>query len=93
MNVAHSLSSKKRYRQNEKWRIINRARRSALKTQTRKFTDELSTKNLSAAEAELRTLTKAIDQTSAKRTLHRNQAGRRKSRLQKRLNALKAASA
>ena len=73
--------------------MINRARCSALKTQTRKFTDALSTKNLTAAEAEFRTLTKVIDQTSAKRTLHRNQAGRRKSRLQKRLNALKAASA
>ncbi len=93
MTVAHSLSAKKRHRQNVKQRVINRARRHALKTQTRKLTDALSVKDLAAAEAEFQKLTKAIDQTRAKGTLHGNQAGRRKSRLQKRLNALRTVSA
>ncbi len=90
--MAHSLSSKKRIRQNQRRRKINRARKSALKTQTRKFADAVTAKDVSTAEAEFKKLTKDIDRTRAKGVIHPNQAARRKSRPHKRLNALNAAS-
>lgn len=89
--MAHSLSSKKRIRQNATRQQINKARKSVLKTTTRKFTDALASKDAAAAEAEFKKLTKTIDQTCAKGVIHKNQAARRKSRLHKRLSALKTA--
>ena len=88
--MANSLSAKKRIRQNEKKRAINQARKSSLRTQTRKFTDAVFAKDLTKAEGEFTKLTKALDQLASKRTIHKKQASRKKSRLQKRLNALKA---
>ena len=90
--MAHSLSSKKRVRQNDKRQAINTARKSRLKTQTRKFTDAVAAKDLAAAEKELVTLSKTLDHVAARGTIHCNTASRRKSRMQQRLNALKASS-
>jgi small subunit ribosomal protein S20 len=90
--MAHSLSSKKRMRQNEKHRQINRARRSAVKTAVRKFTEAAQSGSKDSAEQAFRQAARRLDQTAAKGTVHRNAAARRKSRLAKRLNALKARS-
>ncbi len=88
--MAHSLSAKKRIRQNEKRRMVNRGRRSALKSCLRKSTEVLTAgKDVPAAEKATRDASRAIDQAAAKGTLHRNAAARRKSRLAKKLNALK----
>ena len=87
--MANSLSAKKRIRQGEKRNIRNRLRKSQLKTQTRKFTDALTAANPEQAEAELKQTIKKLDQIAAKGTIHKNAAARRKSRLQKRLIALK----
>jgi small subunit ribosomal protein S20 len=88
--MAHSLSAKKRIRQNEKRRAINQNRRTAVKTAIRRFKDAVQSGEPDAAEQAYRKATKALDQTAAKGTLHRNAAARRKSRLAKRLNTLKA---
>jgi len=88
--VAHSLSSKKRIRQNLKRKLRNRRRMKDLKVQLRKVTDAIGERNVDAAQAELRAAIKKIDQVAAKGTLHRNTAARRKSRLQRRVNALVA---
>lgn len=90
--MAHTLSAKKRIRQNEKLRLINRARKSQLKTVIRKFTDALAGKDVAATEQAFEAAVKCIDQVAAKGTLHRNAAARRKSRLARRLNAFKAAN-
>lgn len=90
--MANSLSAKKRIRQNAKQRTRNRLRKSQLKTQTKRFTDALTANNPEQAEAELRQTVKKLDQIAANRTIHKNAAARRKSRLQKRLNALQAKS-
>lgn len=87
--MAHSLTARKRVRQDVKRCEINTARRSALKTQTRKFVDAVRHKDTATAEKEIPQLVKAIDQIEAKGTIHKNTANRRKSRMQKRLNALK----
>jgi len=88
--VAHSLSAKKRQRQNEKRRAINRQRRSQLRTAMRSFKDAVAEGDLEKAETAYRSYSKRVDQVAAKGTVHRNAAARRKARAQKRLNLLKA---
>lgn len=88
--MAHSLSSKKRIRQNIKHKIRNRDRKQALKVQVRKVTDALKARNADDAGKELKTAVKLIDRIAAKGTIHKNAAARKKSRLQKKLNALAA---
>jgi small subunit ribosomal protein S20 len=91
--VAHSLSAKKRHRQNEAARARNQARKSVLKTRIRKFEDSVRSDDLSAAEEQLRLATKQIDQTAANRVLHKNAAARKKSRLARMLNAARTKKA
>jgi small subunit ribosomal protein S20 len=85
--VANLASAKKRNRQNERNRVRNRARRSVVKTETRKFTDAIQGGELQAAQEALVSVTRKIDQVAAKGTMHRNTAARKKSRLARRLNA------
>lgn len=88
--MAHSLSAKKRIRQNEKHRAINKARKGQVKAQVRAFTEALATGDKTKATETLRAAIKKVDQVAAKGTLHKNAASRKKSRLQKQLNALAA---
>ena len=85
--MANTASAKKRNKQNERNRTQNRARKSALKTSTRKFLDAVRAGELQQAQEVFVKVQKQLDQVSAKGTLHRNTAARRKSRLAKRLNA------
>ena len=91
--MAHSLSAHKRIRQNVARRARNRARKSAVKTQIRKFTDALHERDVEKARTEFRAVTRKLDQTAAKGTLHKNMAARKKARLAKRLNALVGSAA
>ena len=86
--MAHSLSAKKRIRQNSKRRAVNRARKSSIKTQIRRFTDAVLTSEAEKGEAEFRKAVRLLDRVAAKGTLHKNTVARRKSSLQKKLNAL-----
>ncbi len=88
--MAHSLSSKKRMRQNVKRRAINRAGRSMLKTSIRSAADAFGAGNTDAAVQVVRETTKALDREASKGLIHKNTAARRKSRLARKLNALKA---
>jgi len=88
--VAHSLSAKKRVRQNEKRNEINRARKSQVKTQIKHFEDVLETSDVEAASEQYRLVTKKLDKTAAKSTMHKKTVARKKSRLAKKLNDLKA---
>ncbi len=90
--MASSLSSKKRIRQNKTRRLINTARKSALKTLTRKFTEAVTANDTALAETGFKKLTKALDQDCTIGVMHRKQTSRRKSRMQKRLNALKTST-
>ena len=87
--MAHSLSAKKRIRQNDKRRAVNRARRTTLKTQQRKCTDLIAHGNVADGESQCKELFQTLDREANRRTLHRNAAARRKSRLARKLNALK----
>ena len=89
--MANLPSAKKRNKQNERNRIRNRARKSVVKTETRKFLDAIHAGDVPTAQAAFVRVTKKIDQVAAKGTLHKNTAARKKSRLAKRLNAATAA--
>lgn len=88
--MAHSLSAKKRVRQNAKRRVINRARKSQVKTQVKRLETALSTGNVEAADTEFRATVKKLDKVAATSTMHKKTAARKKSRLARKLNALKA---
>jgi len=89
--VAHSLSAKKRVRQNLKHRARNRARKADIRSQVKTFTTALSGGDLKKAEAELKNVVAVLDRVAVKGTIHRNAASRKRSRLTKRLNAARAA--
>ncbi len=91
--MAHSLSSKKRIRQNVKQRARNRTRTSTLKTKVRKVADAFLHGSLPETEAAVKTAVQLLDRGANRGTLHRNAAARRKSRLAKRLNAAKKQAA
>ena len=88
--MAHSLSAKKRIRQNEKRRARNRNRKLLLKDQTKAVTVALAAGDAKKAATELNKLTQRLDRIAAKHTIHKNTAARKRSRLTRRLNALKA---
>ncbi|MCF6154655.1 MAG: 30S ribosomal protein S20 [Candidatus Brocadia sp.] len=85
-------SAKKRLRQNIKRNLRNRSYRSALKTQIKNFLGVMKAGNVQAAEEELRLAIKKLDKAAAKGILHKNTVSRKKSRLTKRLNKIKASA-
>ena len=88
--MARSLSSQKRHRQSLKRAELNKSRRTQIKTHIRKVKDALLSQDAEAAETAFRDATKVLDRNAGRGTLHPNTAARRKSRLAKQINALKA---
>ncbi len=88
--MAHSLSAKKRVRQNAKRKVINRVRKSQVKTQIKHFETLLESGNVETASQQFGLLVKKLDKTASTSTMHKKTVARKKSRLAKRLNALKA---
>jgi len=88
--VAHSLQAKKRAKQNTKSRTTNRARKSQVKTQIKHLEAVLDKGDVEAASEQLRLVTKKLDKTASTSTMHKNTAARKKSRLARKVNSLKA---
>jgi small subunit ribosomal protein S20 len=84
------LSPEKRERQNEKRNARNRARKEDLKIKTKAFQTAVASGDVTAAEKALTGVVKKLDRVKFKSTVHKNTAARRRSRLTKRLNALKS---
>ena len=91
--MAHSLSAKKRVRQNIKHRARNRARKQAIRSEVKTFITTLGAGDMKKAEEALSKAVAVMDRVAVKGTIHKNAASRRRSRLTKRLNAAKAAAA
>lgn len=91
--MAHSLSAKKRAKQNAKSRTINRGRKSQIKTQIKHFETALNSGDVEAASEQYRLIVQKLDKTAATSTMHKRTVARKKSQLAKRLNALKAKKA
>ena len=88
--MAHSLSAKKRVRQNAKRRAINRSRKSQVKTQIKHFEEVLSSGDVKAASEQYMQVVRKLDKTASEGTMHKRTAARKKSRLAKQLGSLKA---
>jgi len=88
--VAQSLSAKKRVKQNAKRKVINRARKSQVKTQIKHFEAASSSGDIEAASEQYRLVVKKLDKSAATSTMHKRTAARKKSRLAKQLNSLTA---
>lgn len=86
--MAHSLSAKKRVRQNTKRRAINRARKSHAKKQVKHLESTFVAGNVAAAGEEFHRVARTLDKVAATTTMHKKTAARKKSRLAKRLNKL-----
>jgi small subunit ribosomal protein S20 len=80
--MANIRSQIKRNRQNEKRRVRNKAVRSELRTRVK-----AAEAGGESAEESLQVAMKTIDKAAAKGVIHKNEAARRKSRLQKKANA------
>jgi len=82
--MAHSLSARKRIRQN-----INRWRKRRIHDALREYDELILHGSVDAAEQALQGLYKLLDQVAATSAIHKNQASRTKSRLAARLNRKK----
>ena len=83
--MAHSNSAKKRIRQNMKRRALNRWRLRSMRVAIKYFEDSMS--GSGDAVAAFRKASAIVDRTAQKGVIHRNQAARRKSRMNARLKA------
>ena len=89
--MAHHASAQKRMRQSEKRRARNRKNLSQLKTQVKKLRAAIAGGDAEAAKKLLPETVGEIDKAAKKGVVHDNAAGRYKSRLSRRVNALGAA--
>ena len=85
-------SAQKRHRQSLKRRMINRSRKSTIKTFSKKAVVAATTGAAEALELQ-RKAESLLDKAAKGSTLHKNTAARKKSRLAKAINKLKAAQA
>jgi small subunit ribosomal protein S20 len=91
--MAHSVSARKRIRQNETRRVHNKAQKSAYRSEIRKVLEAVAAGKLDVANKELPTAMKKIDKAAKSRAIHPNAAGRYKSRLARAIARAKAKSA
>jgi small subunit ribosomal protein S20 len=84
-------SAEKRHRQSEERRLHNKAVKSSVRTSAKKFVVLARQKAVGEAEAALRDMIKKIDTAARKGIIKKNSAARKKSRMQRLFNTLKAA--
>lgn len=87
--MAHSLSARKRIRQNAKRRALNRWRLRAMRQAIKEFRAKLTHGTIDEATAAFRACSRIVDRTAQKGVIHKNQAARRKSRMSAALKARK----
>lgn len=88
--MAHRRASIKKIRVDKRRNEINLRVKSELKTVLRKLADAFTTKNADKVKAAAQLAYSKIDKAVKKGLLHDNTASRKKSRIQLRLNKLKA---
>jgi len=91
--MAHSLSAKKRIRQNIKRRALNRWRKDRYRTAIKEYRETILHGSVEQAQEQLKGIYKILDQVASTSAIHKNTAARYKSRLTTRLNQKLAANA
>ncbi|MEM1071795.1 MAG: 30S ribosomal protein S20 [Planctomycetota bacterium] len=79
--MAHSVSAKKRIRQNVTHRARNRWRLRTMRTAIKAFQQSLAAGDMGEAKTTFQKACAVIDRTAQKGVIHRKQADRRKRRL------------
>ena len=82
--MANIKSQIKRNKQNEKARLRNKAVKSELKTEIRKFREAADSGDADATNSALRSASRKLDKAASKGVIHKNQAANRKSAISKR---------
>lgn len=90
--MAHSLSAKKRVRQNVKARARNRWRKTRVRDAVKEYNELILHGSVEDAQKSLDGLYKMFDQVASTSAMHKNTANRHKSRLASKLNQKKAAA-
>lgn len=88
--MAKSKTPAKRARRAEANRLRNKAQKSRLHTEIKKYEAALKSSDGDAARESLQQVTSLIDKSAGKGILHKNTAARRKSRLAKQINQMSA---
>ncbi|MBL7139284.1 MAG: 30S ribosomal protein S20 [Planctomycetes bacterium] len=91
--MPHSLSAKKRTRQNLRRRQHNRTTKSRIRTAHKRFLDAVDAKDVSTARDRFCVVERLLHRAANNGPIHRNAAARHISRMQKRLAEAEAASA
>ncbi len=78
-------------RQSAKRRLRNRVVRASTRTQVKQANEVIAASNVADAEKATIAAIRALDKAAEKGIIKKNNAARRKSRLMKKLNALRAA--
>ena len=86
--MANSPQAKKRARQNERNRIVNKDRRSRIRTFIRKVEEAIELGDKESASAALKSAQPELMRGVSKGIFHRNTAARKMSRLSARVNAI-----
>lgn len=87
--MANIKSAKKRIRVTQKKTLVNKMRKSNLKSAIKRFETMLEEGNIDQAEGQLREVQKKLYKTASKGVIHRNAAARKLSRLTRRFNNAK----
>ncbi len=85
--MAHSRTARKAVRQNLTRRANNRWRLQTMRLAMKEFMEKLLHGSNEEATASFRKTSQIIDRTAARGVIHKNQAARRKSRMNARLKA------
>lgn len=88
--MANLKSAKKRMRQNEKRRLLNRRYRAAARTHIKRTRALMTAGELDEAEAAMLQAVSTLDKAARKGVIHPNNAARRKSRLMSQLAAARS---
>lgn len=88
--MAHSISAKKRIRQNITRRSRNRGRKARIRELEKAFDQALLKADAAEAQVSFRKLSGYLDKISLTSTMHKNTVARKKSRASKRLAQLQS---
>ena len=88
-----STSSQRTARVSERKRVYNKPVRSSLKTQVKDAKNIMDSKEVEKAEKAVNEAVSALDRAAQKKIIHRNTAGRQKSRLMAKLQKTKTVEA
>jgi small subunit ribosomal protein S20 len=89
--VPNSKSAKADVKKSRKRRLRNQSVRSAIKTFVKKTRETIAGGELETAQTLLSATASLVDKAAKRKIIHPNTAARRKSRLAKRMNAVRAA--